>query len=85
VSAFFILGVWLSARTLRTKPVSGAVGYVGQEGDARTPIDRRDGKVFVAGTYWNAVADTAIPAGAKIRVVGVTGMTFKVEALKQDA
>jgi membrane-bound serine protease (ClpP class) len=82
IAAFFILGVWLSARSMLRKPVTGAVGLVGQAGDARAPIDRNDGRVYVAGAYWNAVADTAIPEGTKVRVVAVNGMTLKVEAIR---
>lgn len=78
-SAFFIIGAWLSVRALRKRPVSGASGLVGREGNARTRVTRDGGSVFVDGAHWNAAAEAEIPAGAKIRVVAVKGMTLKVE------
>ncbi len=77
---FFAIGIWLSIRSLARKPVSGQSGLVGEEGDARTPVDARGGRVFVAGAHWSAVAEAPIPVGARVRVTGVKGMTLKVEA-----
>ncbi|MDO9026903.1 MAG: nodulation protein NfeD [bacterium] len=77
-AAFFIIGVWLSIKTLKTKPVSGDKGLLGQEGDARTPVNKDGGRVFVAGTHWSAWSDTEIAEGTKIRVVEVKGMTLKI-------
>ena len=78
--AFFALGVWLSLKAMVRRPVSGVEGLVGQEGDARTAITRDGGTAFVAGAHWNAVADTEIPAGRRMKVVAVKQMTLKVEA-----
>ncbi len=78
-SIFFVIGVWLSIRSLARRPVSGGEGLVGQEGEARTDLSARGGQVFVAGTHWNAVADVPIAGGARIKVVQVKGMTLKVE------
>ncbi len=78
-AAFFIVGAWLSLRSLGRKPESGAAGMVGREGDARTPVGRSGGSVFVDGAHWNAVAEADIPQGAKVRVVAVKGMTLTVE------
>jgi len=63
------------------RPVSGAEGLVGQEGDARTAITRDGGTAFVAGAHWNAVADTEIPSGRRVKVVAIKQMTLKVEAM----
>lgn len=76
---FFALGVLLSLKAMVRRPVSGAEGLVGQEGDARTVISRDGGTAFVAGAHWNAVADTEIPAGRRVKVVAVKQMTLKVE------
>lgn len=75
---FFFLGAWLSIRALVRKPVSGAVGLIGEKGDARTNIDGNGGRVFVAGTHWNAVSQTPISVGSKIVVTGLDGMTLQV-------
>lgn len=77
-AAFFVIGVWLSIKTLRTKPFSGDKGLLGQEGDARTLVNKDGGRVFVAGTHWSAWSETEIPEGTKIKVVEVKGMTLKV-------
>ena len=77
--AFFALGVWLSLKAMIRRPVSGAEGLVGQEGDARTAITGDGGTAFVAGAHWNAVADQEITTGTRVRVVEVRQMTLKVE------
>jgi membrane-bound serine protease (ClpP class) len=78
---FFVIGIWLSIRSLASKPVSGQAGLIGDEGEARTVISARDGQVFVAGTHWNAVADAPIAEGARIKVIQIKGMTLKVKAI----
>lgn len=76
---FFIVGIWLSIRSLAKKPVSGQPGLLGEEGDARTAINAQGGQAFVAGAHWSAVADIPIPGGARIKVVQIKGLTLKVE------
>jgi len=80
--AFFAIGVVLSIRALRKRPSSGGAALIGEEGDARTPISRNGGRVFVAGAHWTAFSDAEIAEGRKIRVVEVKGMTLKVEEVK---
>jgi membrane-bound serine protease (ClpP class) len=81
IAIFFIIGVILSVAALTRKPVSGQPGLVGLEGDARTAITAKDGRVFVAGTHWSALSDAPIAEGARVKVVQVKGMTLKVEAI----
>lgn len=81
-AAFFIIGVWLSIRTLRSRPTTGDKGLLRQEGDARSEINTDGGSAFVAGAHWSAWSESAIPKGAKIRVVAVKGMKVKVEELR---
>ena len=80
-AAFFVIGVWLSIKTLRTKPFSGDQGLLGQEGDARTLVNKDGGRVFVAGTHWSAWSETEITEGSKVKVVETKGMVLKVEKL----
>jgi membrane-bound serine protease (ClpP class) len=80
-AAFFVIGVWLSLKTMRTKPASGSKGMIGMEGDARTQIDKDGGSVFIDGTHWNAWADAEIEPGSKVKVTEVKGMKLKVEKL----
>lgn len=77
-AAFFIIGVWLSIRTLRTRPSTGDKGMLGAEGEARTAVNREGGSVFVEGAHWSAWSDEEIPQGARIRVESVKGMRLKV-------
>jgi membrane-bound serine protease (ClpP class) len=51
---------------------------IGQIGIARTPVGA-DGKVFVHGELWNAVASNAIAEGARVRVASVNGLHLVVE------
>lgn len=81
---FFVLGVWLSIRSMRRRSVSGNTGLVGQEGEARTAIDMKGGQAFVAGAHWDAVADAVIPEGSRIRVTQTRGMTLKVEVQNEN-
>ena len=80
--AFFVVGVYLSIRSLRKKPTTGGEALIGQEGDARTLIDGKGGKVFVAGAHWSAFSDQEIAEGKRIRVIGVKGMSLKVEEIQ---
>jgi membrane-bound serine protease (ClpP class) len=80
--AFFIVGIYLSIRALRKRPASGGSALVGQEGDARTPIDAKGGRVFVAGAHWSAFSDAEIAEGTRIRVIAVKGMSLKVEEIR---
>lgn len=83
--AFFAVGAWLSAVALLRRPFSGAPGLVGLEGDARSAINAEGGCAFVAGAHWNARADREIPAGTRVRILEVTGMTLKVGPLAGGA
>jgi membrane-bound serine protease (ClpP class) len=80
--AFFVVGVYLSIRSLRRKPTTGGAALVGQEGDARTAIGDTGGSVFVAGAHWNAFSDEKIAEGKRIRVIEVKGMSLKVEEIR---
>jgi membrane-bound serine protease (ClpP class) len=51
---------------------------MGLVGEVRTDIDPM-GSVFVAGELWTATAETTIPVGAHVRVIGRDGLTLQVE------
>ncbi len=56
---------------------------VGQIGDVRTAIDPpQAGVIFLASDLWTAIADEAIGAGEKVKVVGVEGVKLKVEKIE---
>lgn len=76
VIAIFLMTLVLRAR--RNRVVTGQEGMIGEIGVARTPLGP-DGKVFVHGELWNAVAKRSIDEGARVRVAGVDGLHLIVE------
>jgi membrane-bound serine protease (ClpP class) len=82
-AVFFIIGIWLSLRSMRKRPVTGDVGLIDLEGDARTRIDRKGGRAFVAGAHWSAVSSSEIEEGSRIKVVDVKGMTLTVKKVEE--
>jgi len=78
---FFTLTITLAIRAHRRKPVTGAEGLVGLQGEARTDI-HEDGTVFVHGEIWSAWSDEPIKAGEKIIVDKVEGLKLKVHSLR---
>ena len=82
-----VIAVFLTTLVLRArhgKIATGSEGMIGQIGIARTPVGA-DGKVFVHGELWNAVASAAIAEGARVRVASVNGLHLTVEATGEPA
>jgi membrane-bound serine protease (ClpP class) len=76
VIAVFLTTLVLKAR--QGKIATGKEGMVGLIGIARTPLGP-DGKVFVHGELWNAIASNAIAEGTRVRVASVNGLHLVVE------
>jgi membrane-bound serine protease (ClpP class) len=76
-AAFFSLTIYLALRAYRRKPVTGAEGLIGLEGEAKTDIHTR-GQAFVHGEIWNARSDEPIKAGDRIMVEKVENLILKV-------
>ncbi|HTS51524.1 MAG TPA: NfeD family protein, partial [Bryobacteraceae bacterium] len=72
----FLVAIVVRAR--RNKVLTGASGMVGEVGISRTPLEP-EGQILVHGEYWDAVASTNIPAGARVRVKAVSGLKLLVE------
>ena len=74
----------LVVRARRNKAATGEEGMIGETGSAVTDL-APDGKVFVHGEYWNAVAagpaGVAVPAGAPVRVTAIDRLTLTVEPI----
>ncbi len=70
--------VAIVVRAKRNKVLTGASGMIGEVGVSRTPLEP-EGQILVHGEYWDAVASTNIPAGARVRVKAVTGLKLLVE------
>ena len=81
IIAVFLMTLVLRAQ--RNPVVTGTNAMIGEIGVARTIVDA-DGKVFVHGELWNAMAKNSIPEGARVRVNGVDGLRVMVEAAGGD-
>ncbi len=72
----FLMSIALKARA--NKVVTGSQGLVGEVGVAQTPLSP-EGKVFIHGELWDAVASTNIPAGQTVVVRQVDGLKIRVD------
>jgi membrane-bound serine protease (ClpP class) len=76
---FFISVMTAAIRSRASVPVAGSESMTGLIGEARTDI-APDGRVFAKGTLWKArTAGMAIPQGAKVKILGVSGLMLIVE------
>jgi membrane-bound serine protease (ClpP class) len=74
----FLMTIAMRAR--RNKVVTGAQGLLGQTGIAQTALSPQ-GKVFVHGELWDAIASSSLPIGQMVVVQRVDGLTLQVEPL----
>jgi len=72
----FLMSLVLRAR--KSRVVTGQEGMVGEIGVEQTPLEP-EGKVFVHGEIWNAVAKTTVAEGSRVRVKSVDGLHVMVE------
>ncbi len=72
----FLMSIAVRAR--RNKVVTGEQGMIGEIGIAQTTLAPA-GKVFVHGELWDAVSAVTIPAGERIVVRQVDGLTLRVD------
>ncbi len=81
IIVFVGLLLFLGIKAQFRKPAAGKEGLIGEQGITRTEVNSEGGTVFVHGELWNAVSDTPIKKGAKIKVIGSQGMILKVEQI----
>ncbi len=74
--AIFLMTLVMRAR--RNRVTTGREGMIGEIGVARTQLEP-NGKVFVHGELWNAVARTSVAEGTRVRVSAVDGLHLIVE------
>jgi membrane-bound serine protease (ClpP class) len=74
----FLMTIALKAR--RNKVVTGAQGLVGETGVAQTALSPQ-GKVFIHGELWNAIASSALPPGQLVVVRNIDSLTLQVDPL----
>jgi len=84
---FGLITVFLTTIAMRAraaKVVTGEQGMIGMIGVARSPLTPQ-GKVFVNGELWNAVALAPVKTGEPVRVRSVHGLTVEVEPEAQHS
>jgi membrane-bound serine protease (ClpP class) len=74
--AIFLMTLVMRAR--RNRVTTGREGMIGEIGVARTQLEP-NGKVFVHGELWNAIARTSVAEGTRVRVSAVDGLHLIVE------
>ncbi|HEX8985652.1 MAG TPA: nodulation protein NfeD, partial [Bryobacteraceae bacterium] len=79
-SLITVLLLSLVVRARRAKVETGGEGMIGEMGSAITAL-APEGKVFVHGEYWDAVAVQPIAAGARVRVTAIDRLRLTVEAV----
>ncbi len=72
----FLMSIALRAR--RNKITTGKQGLIGEVGVTETVLSPA-GKIFIHGELWDAVSPTPIPAGERVVVRQVDGLTLQVE------
>ncbi|HHN81298.1 MAG TPA: nodulation protein NfeD [Methanomicrobia archaeon] len=78
IVGFLVFGLQAALRLRRTAPTTGNEQMLQEEA---TVIDDLDpaGTVRIHGELWNARANERVPAGERVRVVAVDGLTLIVE------
>lgn len=77
----FLMSIALKARA--NKIVTGIQGLVGEVGVAQTALSPQ-GKVFVHGEIWDAVASANVPPGQNVIVRAVDGLQLRVDPRAAD-
>jgi membrane-bound serine protease (ClpP class) len=72
----FLMSIALKARA--NKVVTGVQGLIGEIGTAQTALSPQ-GKVFVHGELWDAVASADLPIGQRVVVRQIQGLQLQVE------
>ena len=73
----FVVGAGLRAQRLPVR--AGRETMLGKVVPALARIDASGGKVFIEGEHWNAVSDSTIESGQMVQIVGIDGLTLKVQ------
>ncbi len=68
----------IAVRARRNKVVTGAQGLLGETGVAQTALSPQ-GKVFIHGELWDAIAPSPLPVGQLVTVRRIEGLTLQVD------
>jgi membrane-bound serine protease (ClpP class) len=83
LGAITVFLLTLAIRARRNKVVTGKESLIGEIGVARSPLVP-DGKVFVRGALWNAVASANVDIGQAVIVRNIQDLTLQVEPAMQS-
>ncbi len=79
-AALVVFLATLAFKAYKRKPSTGRKGLIGAVGTVKVATSpEAQGKVFVEGELWNAVADESLDPGTSVRVISVQGLKVKVE------
>jgi membrane-bound serine protease (ClpP class) len=79
-AALLALIVWLVFRSRRAHQVNGDVAMITESGELLEPVSAGgEAWVMLRGERWRVHCDTALPAGARVRVVRRQGLLLWVE------
>ena len=80
---FFVFVVGAAIRARRLPRTTGRTALLGSEGVVTTPLSPR-GVVQLAAERWTAESTAGqLPSGTRVRVVGVEGLTLRVEPVPE--
>lgn len=79
-SVFFFLA-YKVYKAIQHRTETGKEGLIGETGVAKTIITPTEGKVFVHGEWWNAIADREIAQGTKVIVESFDKFVLKVKKI----
>jgi membrane-bound serine protease (ClpP class) len=78
-AAFFIFFISKGIRAQFLPKRAGMETMIGKTVNALSRIDSTGGKVFIEGENWNAISETTIETGQPVEIVGMDGLTLKVQ------
>jgi len=79
-AAITLFLVTIVIRARRGKVLTGSSGMIGEIGVTRTALEP-EGQILVHGEYWDAVASSNLPAGARVRIKAVSGLKLLVDPM----
>jgi membrane-bound serine protease (ClpP class) len=82
-SVITVLLLSLVVRARHNKVATGTEGMIGTTGSALTEL-APEGKVFVRGEYWDAVAARPVAAGAPVRITAIEKLKLMVEPVGEE-
>ncbi len=79
----FIFVIGMAMKALRRPVVSGLEQLLGGEGIVTDDFDER-GRVSIHSEQWNALSDTPLHKGERVKITAIDGLTLKVEPLEKS-